>query len=154
MACEIERKFLVVGEAWRALGTPVLYRQGYLNRAKERTVRVRVAGAQATLTIKGLTTGATRAEYEYAIPLADAQVMLDTLAERPLIEKRRTCIPHAGVVIEVDEFFGDNLGLIIAEVELASEAQVFDHPAWLGAEVTHDPRYYNANLVQCPYRTW
>ncbi|RKW14294.1 MAG: CYTH domain-containing protein [Cardiobacterium sp.] len=154
MAKEIERKFLVIGEAWRALAQGTHYRQGYLNRAKERTVRVRTINDKAFLTIKGLTVGISRAEYEYAIPLADAVQMLDTLAERPLIEKIRYTIPHAGMLWEIDEFLGDNAGLIIAEIELADASQTFAKPAWIGTEVSDDPRYYNANLVRHPYRLW
>ena len=154
MGTEIERKYLVRGDAWRALAKGVHYRQGYLNSAKERTVRIRSMGDKAYITIKGLTVGASRPEYEYEIPVADADAMLDGLAERPLIEKRRYKIPHGGVTIEVDEFLGENAGLVVAEVELQSEDQRFDKPAWFGEEVTGDPRYYNANLVRHPYSTW
>lgn len=154
MGTEIERKFLLKGDAWRALGKGVAYRQGYLNSAKERTVRIRTIADQAFLTIKGVSVGATRAEYEYPIPLADCNAMLDTLAERPLIEKHRYKIPHGGLVWEVDEFSGDNRGLVVAEVELESEDQAFEKPAWVGAEVTGDPRYFNANLIKHPYTRW
>ena len=121
MAQEIERKFLLKNDAWRALAQGTLYRQGYLNSAKERTVRVRTIGDQAFLTIKGMNVGARRAEYEYSIPLVDCNAMLDTLAEKPLIEKKRYKIQRGDVTWEIDEFFGDNLGLIVAEVELQSE---------------------------------
>jgi adenylate cyclase len=155
MAMEIERKFLVKGDAWRALAKATTYRQGYLNSAKERTVRVRTAGdKQAFLTIKGLTVGATRAEYEYEIPFDEGKAMLDTLAEKPLIEKKRYKILVGGLTWEVDEFLGDNAGLIVAEVELKSEDQAFDRPSWLGQEVTGDPRYYNANLIKKPFTRW
>lgn len=154
MGREIERKFLVNGDAWRGLAPGTLYRQGYLCGAKERTVRVRVAGEKAFLTIKGLTMGATRAEYEYEIPVADGQAMLDELAEKPLIEKIRHKIPYCGLVWEVDEFLGDNAGLIVAEVELADEKQIFDKPEWAGAEVTDDARYFNSNLARHPFRQW
>jgi adenylate cyclase len=154
MAMEIERKFLVKGDAWRALAKATTYRQGYLNSAKERTVRVRTAGdKQAFLTVKGLTVGATRAEYEYEIPFDEGKAMLDTLAEKPLIEKKRYKIPVGGLTWELDEFLGDNAGLIVAEVELKSEDQAFDRPSWLG-EVTGDPRYYNANLIKKPFTRW
>jgi len=153
MAQEIERKFLVTGEAWRQVdGT--LYRQGYLNTTKERTVRVRRKGHQAFLTIKGETVGATRLEFEYEIPSDDADQMLDELCERPLIEKKRYKIEHQGLIWEVDEFFGENEGLILAEVELAHEDQAIPKPSWIGTEVTDDPRYFNANLVNHPYRQW
>lgn len=154
MGTEIERKFLVAGDAWRALAPGVAYRQGYLNSAKERTVRIRTVGERAYLTVKGPSVGATRAEYEYEIPPADCNAMLDTLAERPLIEKTRYKIPYGGLTWEVDEFFGDNAGLVVAEVELGSEGQAFEKPAWIGQEVTGDPRYFNSNLIKRPFTTW
>ena len=152
MGKEIERKFLVVDEQWRAAdGTK--YRQGYLSTDKERTVRVRIAGNKAMLTIKGITQGASRAEYEYEIPVEDAEELLD-LCQRPIIEKWRHEIEHAGMTWEVDEFFGDNQGLVLAEVELDSPDEAFDLPPWVGKEVTDDPRYFNANLVHHPFRNW
>ncbi|WP_027187789.1 CYTH domain-containing protein [Desulfovibrio cuneatus] len=154
MATEIERKFLVTGNAWRKEGEGILLRQGYLNSARECTVRVRTAGEQAFLTIKGATVGITRAEYEYAIPVADANAMLDTLARKPLIEKIRTIIPVGSVVWEVDEFLGENKGLIVAEIELEREDAPFPKPEWLGEEVTGDPRYYNSSLVALPFSQW
>jgi len=154
MPKEIERKFLVVGDDWRALGEGVLYRQGYLSTVKERTVRVRTVGEKGFLTIKGVSVGATRSEFECPIPVADAKQMLDELCEQPIIEKARTRIPLGGVTWEVDEFFGVNRRLIVAEVELQSEDQRFDKPAWIGAEVTDDPRYFNANLIAHPFSTW
>ena len=153
MGKEIERKFLVDGDAWReSEGT--LYRQGYLSTVKERTVRIRVAGDKAMITIKGVTQGATRSEYEYGIPLGDAEEMLDTLCEKPLVEKRRHKVEAEGLTWEVDEFLGDNAGLILAEVELEDEQQKFERPSWIGREVTDDVRYFNANLVRHPYREW
>jgi len=154
MTKEIERKFLVRGDAWRALATGIMYRQGYLNSAKERTVRIRTADARAFLTIKGITIGATRAEYEYEIPFDDGKEMLNTLAEKPLIEKKRYKIHLGSLTWEVDEFLGENAGLIIVEVELASEDQVLEKPSWVGDEVTEDPRYFNANLVKNPFTRW
>jgi len=154
MAKEIERKFLVRGDAWRALAKGIMYRQGYLNSAKERTVRIRTADARAFLTIKGITVGATRNEYEYEIPFDDGKEMLDTLAEKPLIEKKRHKIRSGNLTWEVDEFLGENAGLIIAEVELASEDQVLGKPSWVGDEVTEDPRYFNVNLVKKPFTRW
>ena len=154
MAKEIERKFLVKGDAWRALAKGTTYRQGYLNSAKERTVRIRTAGAQAFITIKGMTVGATRSEYEYEIPLGDAKEMLETLAEKPLIEKTRYKIPVGNLTWEIDEFLGENTGLIVAEVELKGADQTFDKPVWLGDEVTNDPRYFNANLIKNPFTRW
>lgn len=154
MAKEIERKFLVEGEGWRALAEGKLYRQGYLNSVKERTVRVRTVGQKGFLTIKGITVGATRVEYEYEIPLGECNAMLDDLAEKPIIEKKRYAIAFGGLTWEVDEFFGENAGLIVAEVELGSEEQAFEKPSWAGREVTGDPRYFNSNLIAHPYSTW
>jgi CYTH domain-containing protein len=154
MAKEIERKYRVREDnAWRDVqGT--IYRQGYLSTVKERTVRVRTIGQQGYLTIKGMTVGATRLEFEYKIPVADAEEMLDTLCERPLIEKTRRKIEFGGLVWELDEFSGVNAGLVIAEVELESEDKVFNKPPWIAEEVTDDPRYFNANLVAYPYSLW
>ena len=154
MGKEIERKFLVKGDSWRAQAHGKRYRQGYLSTVKERTVRARVAGEQGFLTIKGITVGASRSEYEYEIPLSDASEMLDRLCERPLVEKTRYRIPQGEVVWEIDEFEGDNRGLIVAEVELKDEHQAVALPDWIGEEVTGDPRYFNANLVAKPFTTW
>ncbi len=154
MSIEIERKFLVRGDAWRALAHGALLRQGYLSSAVERVVRVRIEGDAAVLTIKGKSVGATRGEWEYPIPVADAQIFLDSLCERPIIEKRRYRIPFQGMTWEVDEFVGDNAGLIVAEIELESEQQQFARPDWVGDEVTHDARYFNANLLRHPYSQW
>jgi adenylate cyclase len=154
MAQEIERKFIVDAKKWRRPPDGVRYRQGYLSTVKERTVRIRTAGDRGFLTIKGANVGAVRAEYEYEIPLADANEMLDRLCERPLIEKTRYRVPHDGMVWEVDEFDGANRGLITAEVELKREDQAVSIPDWAGREVTRDPRYFNANLVAHPYSEW
>ena len=154
MGREIERKFLVVGEAWRTAAQGELCRQGFLANSESRTVRVRRLGEGASLTIKGAQVGATRREYEYPIPVADADEMLDQLCEGPLIEKRRFTVRHGDHVWEVDEFLGDNAGLVVAEVELASEDEAVALPPWVGEEVTHDPRYLNANLVRHPYGRW
>jgi CYTH domain-containing protein len=144
----------VAGEDWRALARGTRYRQGYLSTVKERTVRVRTIDDKGFLTIKGITVGATRSEYEYEIPAADADEMLDELCEQPIIEKIRYEIPLAGVTWEVDEFLGVNDGLIVAEVELQSEDQAFPKPDWIGEEVTDDPKYFNANLIARPFSTW
>jgi len=154
VAKEIERKFLVRGEDWRAMARGTRYRQGYLSTVKERTVRVRTIDDKGFLTIKGVSIGATRSEYEYEIPTADADEMLDDLCEKPIIEKDRYKIPAGDVTWEVDEFFGVNDGLIVAEVELLSEDQSFPKPDWIGDEVTGDPRYFNANLIARPFSTW
>lgn len=154
MGQEIERKFLLSNDAWRVNALGIQYRQGYLNSAKERTVRIRTVGDQAFLTIKGISVGATRAEYEYPMPLDDCNALLDNLAEKPLIEKKRYKIKRGDLVWEIDEFFGDNRGLIVAEVELQSEDQPYDKPDWIGQEVTGDPRYFNSNLIKLPFNRW
>ncbi len=154
MAVEIERKFLVVEDSWRELAEGTSYRQGYLSTVKERTVRVRTIDDKGYLTIKGITIGATRAEYEYEIPAADANEMLDTLCEQPIIEKKRYKIPRDGFTWEIDEFGGVNEGLIVAEIELESEDQAFDKPGWVGEEVTGDPKYFNSNLIANPFTAW
>lgn len=153
MGIEIERKFLVRDETWRAGARGVPFRQGYLSTHRERTVRVRREGDRAVLTIKGPSVGARRTELEYEIPVADADELL-ALCEQPLIEKTRYRVPVGAHVFEVDEFHGVNAGLVLAEVELADEAERFERPAWLGEEVTDDPRYVNANLVAHPYTSW
>lgn len=136
------------------MGKGVLLRQGYLSSAPDRTVRVRIEDDKAMLTIKGRNRGATRTEWEYPVPVVDAQAMLDTLCERPVIEKYRYRISWQGMMWEVDEFLGENAGLVVAEIELESEQQEFARPEWVGEEVTHDPRYFNANLLRHPYSRW
>ena len=154
MAVEIERQILVCRTGWRAHGEGVPYRQGYLSTLPECSVRVRLARDKGYLTIKGITVGAARAEYEYEIPAGEASEMLDNLCKRPLIEKTRYRIEYQGLIWEVDEFEGDNAGLIIAEVELDEEDQVIVLPEWVGKEVTGDKRYYNASLIADPYTSW
>lgn len=153
MATEIERKFLTTSESWRQ-GEPVYYCQGYLNHDKHRTVRVRVAGGAAMITVKGLSTGMTRAEFEYDIPVPDARAMLE-LCELPLVEKNRWIVAAAdGLTWEIDEFLGNNEGLVVAEVELDSEEQAVVLPGWTGEEVTNDPRYFNSSLSKKPFNSW
>lgn len=154
MSVEIERKFLVVNDQWKKSGDRASIRQGYLSSHSDRIVRVRIQDASAMLTIKGRTIGATRGEWEYPIPLEDAQRFLDELCEQPIIEKIRYRLPHEGMLWEVDEFFGENLGLVVAEIELLTEDQVFIKPDWVGDEVTHDSRYANANLLRHPFTQW
>lgn len=152
MATEIERKFLVKEGIWRKQeGTK--YRQGYLNSAKERIVRVRTVKDKGYLTIKGITVGASRMEFEYQIPHQEAEMLLG-ICEKPLIEKNRYVVKEGGFVWEIDEFLGENRGLIVAEVELESEDQLFPRPDWVGEEVTGDPRYFNSNLIKNPYTKW
>lgn len=154
MGVEIERKFLLVGDAWRVLGTPSLLRQGYLNADPARTVRVRIEGQAAFLTIKSKSVGASRGEWEYPIPLQEAAELLDRVCERPLIEKYRRRIAFQGHTWEVDEFLGENAGLAVAEIELSDEAEAFAKPDWIGEEVTGDPRYYNSSLIRLPFSKW
>lgn len=155
MAIEIERKFLLKNQQWRAVaGVGCLIRQGYLSDQPERTVRVRVAGEQAWLTIKGKTEGVARLELEYSIPVAEAMQLLDQLCLKPLIEKYRYRIVQGDLVWEVDEFLGENAGLVVAEIELSTTDQVFDHPDWLGDEVSDDPRYFNSALIRQPFLRW
>jgi len=155
MAREIERKFLVDPGAWHpdpARG--VRFRQGYLSVDPARIVRIRRAGPGSALTIKGLTTGVERAEFEYAIPAVDADAMLDTLCLRPLLEKTRYREPWGGRTWEIDVFEGENAGLVVAEIELASAADDVQLPPWAGKEVSDDPRYFNSNLAQHPFTRW
>ena len=153
MGREIERKFLVTGEAWKVPGQGMLIRQGYLNADPWRVVRVRTMGGRAALTIKGRSVGATRAEFEYEIPLADAHELLE-ICVQPLIEKTRYRVPVGSLVWEIDEFHGANQGLTVAECELESEDQDVPKPDWVGEEVTGDPRYFNSSLVADPFTTW
>ena len=154
MGREIERKYLVRPQLWQPCGEGVEIRQGYLSSQKLRTVRVRTKGTEAFLTVKGPTCGITRAEFEYSIPFADACSMLQELCEQPLIEKRRYLEEYAGHTWEIDCFFGENDGLIVAEVELQNAAEPLQLPAWAGAEVSDDPRYFNSNLIWRPYSSW
>ncbi len=155
MGTEIERKFLVRDDRWRrqADGGTVI-RQGYLAGSERGSIRIRVAGDTATLNIKSATLGVRRLEYDYPIPMGEAQEMLDQLCEKPLIEKVRYRVPSSGHLWEVDVFTGANEGLVVAEIELEEEGESFDLPEWVGEEVSHDPRYYNTCLVSHPYREW
>ena len=152
MGREIERKFMVKKGVWRDQKA-TKYRQGYLNTEKARTVRVRTIENRGYLTIKGISIGASRLEFEYEIPRQDADALLE-ICEKPLIEKNRHKVENDGFVWEVDEFFGENQGLIVAELELETEDQYFSRPEWLAEEVTGDPRYFNSNLVKNPYTKW
>lgn len=155
MAIEIERKFLVRNDSWRAQAQPgQRYRQGYLATDAQSSVRVRVAGERGYLNIKSATLGVTRMEFEYKIPQQDAEEMLDRLCTRPLIEKTRYIVEHADHAWEIDVFEGDNTGLVVAEIELQSQDEAFEIPDWAGEEVSHDPRYYNVSLVKHPFKDW
>lgn len=154
MGVEIERKFLVTGDGWRQPPErQTRFSQGYLSSDAARTVRVRLAGERAFLTIKGATQGATRAEFEYAIPPADALALLK-MCDGPVVEKVRHLCEYAGMTWEVDEFLGANAGLVVAEIELEAEDQPFARPGWLSEEVTGDARYVNANLAVHPFTSW
>lgn len=155
MGTEIERKFLVVDDAWQTAGaTGLKIRQGYLCAHRDRAVRVRTYGDEAFITVKGERAGLVRAEFEYPIPLADAAEMLDALCQPPLIDKTRYTLRHAGTEWEIDVFAGDNAGLTVAEVELASEDETVPLPPWVGREVSDDPRFLNVSLAARPFATW
>lgn len=155
MGQEIERKFLVLDERWRdGADAGERLRQGYLANNLRASVRVRIGGGRARLNIKGATLGVERLEFDYPLPLDDAEQLLDSLCERPLIDKTRYRVVHGGHSWEVDVFEGDNAGLVVAEIELAAADEAFERPPWLGQEVSDDPRYYNVCLVTHPYKDW
>jgi adenylate cyclase len=155
MALEIEHKFLLVNEEWRnEIDHSVHYKQGYLSSSPMGSVRVRISATQAWLNIKSATIGSHRQEFEYEIPLQDANVILDDLCHKPLIEKIRHFVYRDQHVWEIDEFMGDNDGLIVAEIELSQIGESFPKPSWIGEEVTHDLRYYNNSLCKNPYLNW
>jgi adenylate cyclase len=155
MAIEIERKFLLTDESWRAdVVRAVTMHQGYLGSDPQCSVRVRLAGTEAWLNIKSATLGIERLEFEYAIPLEDAATMLQYLCGARSLSKTRHYVIHGGHTWEIDEFDGDNRGLIVAEVELADAEEPFARPTWLGQEVSDDPRYYNVCLIDHPYTRW
>ena len=153
MGIEIERKFLLLNDSWRSLGTPVHYSQGYLVADGERTVRVRVAGTVGFITIKGRSSGISRKEFEYQIPVNEAVELMD-LCIASIIEKYRTKVLFDGKIWEIDEFEGDNKGLIMAEIELKSQDETFAVPPWISREVTGDYRYFNSYLSRIPFKNW
>lgn len=153
MNIEIERKFLLKNDNWREGAVGVHYKQAYLNEKGDNTVRVRIEGDKAKLTIKGKSSNISRLEFEYDIPMEDAEALF-TLAKTPIVEKYRYKIMYAGNCWEVDEFLGMNRGLVVAEIELESETQSFEKPDWIGMEVSGDKRYTNANLARKPYCEW
>jgi len=155
MSIEIERKFLVADDAWRAAASPgTRYRQGYLSTDPGSSVRVRVSGDDARLNIKSATVGIARREYEYAIPAAEAHEILEELCVKPIIEKTRFVVEHEGHRWDIDVFEGDNAGLVVAEIELESADEEFALPGWADEDVTGDVRYYNQRLVEHPYSRW
>ncbi|CAA0100742.1 Inorganic triphosphatase [BD1-7 clade bacterium] len=153
MAEEIERKFLVTRDTYQSIAEPRLISQAYLNSAPERTTRVRISGDDAWLTIKSKNQGIQRQEFEYVIPKADAEALI-ALAEPGAISKYRYCVPIGNHIWEVDEFLGDNLGLIVAEIELSHIDEAFEKPDWIGEEVSGDDRYYNSALSRRPFKDW
>jgi len=155
MGVEIERKFLVTSDAFKADAVRSSeMKQGYLGRMGRASVRVRTTPEAGYLNIKSAELGISRQEFEYEIPLAEALEMLESIAEGAVIEKTRWYVPIADHIFEVDEFAGANAGLVVAEVELAHADEAFARPQWLGEEVSHDPRYYNVRLVTHPYSSW
>ena len=155
MAMEIERKFLVSSNQWKAgVVRESYFRQGYLANGENSSIRVRIGERSAELNIKSVTRGVRRQEYEYTIPLEDAEQILTHLCTKPLIEKTRFYVEHAGNLWEVDQFSGANEGLVVAEIELTSEDEVFVKPDWVDKEVTHDLRYNNVSLVIHPFKDW
>lgn len=151
---EIERKFLVKSDAWRGKAKPAFYRQGYIARTVDRTARIRVVDDKGFITIKIKVGPISRQEFEYEIPLQDANALLDSLAPGEILEKNRYTFQECGHVWEIDEFLGANAGLVVAEVELASEDEHVTLPPWVGEEVSKISKYFNASLVQSPYGTW
>jgi adenylate cyclase len=155
MAIEIEHKFLLRNDSWRDLiSRSVNYRQGYLSSQPTCSIRVRISDEHAWINIKSATIGNHRQEYEYEIPLLDAEEIIGNLCRKPLIEKTRHIVKNDGNTWEIDEFFGDNQGLIVAEIELSAIDSDFSRPDWVGEEVTDDLRYYNNNLAVHPYSEW
>lgn len=155
MAIEIERKFLVKNTLWQEhVISKSHIKQGYIASEKNATVRIRIAKGHAILNIKSATVGIQRSEFEYDIPIDDAEMILEKVAIRPIIEKTRYKVQSGDHVWDLDEFHGENDGLIVAEVELSSEDEVFHMPEWAGKEVSSDPKYYNANLIKHPYHLW
>ena len=155
MPIEIERKFLVKNDSWwSAVSHSTQIRQAYLAPPSKASVRIRLEGDQANINIKSATLGMQSMEYEYPIPKQEALEMLDNLCEKPQISKNRHRVKYAEHTWEIDEFFGDNLGLIVAEIELGSTDESFEIPQWVGMEVTDDKRYYNVNLAKHPYKNW
>ena len=153
MSLEIERKFLVTDDDYKKDAERSLYWQGYLSDDPERIVRVRICGGSAFLTIKSKKDGLERYEFEYPIPLPDAEILL-SLCKKPIIRKYRYTLAYKGLIWQVDEFLDENQGLVIAEVELEDSNQTFEKPPWAGKEVTSDPKYYNVSLIHHPYNMW
>ncbi|WP_040509907.1 CYTH domain-containing protein [Leptospira wolffii] len=151
---EIERKFLVTNSDYKKDAFPSIILQGYLNSDKNRTVRVRIESNKAYITVKSKTVGISRQEFEYEIPITDAEEMISNICEKPVVKKLRYLINFQGSIWEVDEFLEENEGLVVAEIELKSENEIFNKPDWIGKEVSDDPKYFNSNLIRSPFRHW
>ena len=162
MGKEIERKFLVKSDVYKTLAQGTYYRQGYVPTLNGMTVRLRIAGEKGYITMKDHAVGFTRHEFEYEIPKEDARQMLELMCDKPQIEKYRFVIPascnsastSSQLFWEVDEFLGENAGLVVAEIEVPSEDTKFEIPDWVGEEVTGENRYYNSHLCRNPYKNW
>jgi len=155
MATEIERKFLILNHDWQEYTRSELHIvQGYLATNEFSSTRIRIQDDKANINIKSATLGIERTEFEYAIPVVDAQLMIDELCVKPVIEKTRFLVEHMQHTWEIDVFSGNNEGLIVAEIEFSSTDETFEKPSWLGEEVSNDARYYNACLIENPYKTW
>ena len=154
MGTEIERKFLIKTDAWKKNAQYLEYRQGYIFAEEKGIVRVRIFNQRGFITIKSTSNGFKRLEYEYEIPLKDAETMLKYMCENYIIEKKRYTIKYGNHKWEIDEFTGHNQGLVIAEIELSEEKEYFEKPEWLGKEVSLDPKYYNSNLSKRPFNQW
>jgi len=155
MAIEIERKYLLSNDSWREnISKQVEFQQAYLANNERTSVRIRIEGELANINIKSMTLGRSRSEFEYSIPLADAQELINTLCTQPIVSKTRYWVYYAGKCWEIDEFSADNQGLIVAEIELDTEDESFELPLWVGEEVTHLERYYNMRLRSYPYNQW
>ena len=155
MPIEIERKFLLANNDWKEqVSRSFRIRQGYMGEIDKASVRIRVQGDKANINIKSATLSMRRMEYEYEIPLIEAEEMLDQLCKQPQVDKTRFIVEQGKFKWEIDEFYGENEGLLVAEIELDDENEAFDKPQWLGEEVTEDPRYYNVNLIKQPYKNW
>ena len=155
MAIEIERKYLLKNNDWQThVYQKTHYKQAYLANTKQSSVRIRIAGNKANINIKSMTLGIQRLEYEYPMPVQDANELLEQLCQKPVIEKTRHLVKYDYKIWEIDVFEGENKGLIMAEIELNHVAEKFKLPAWIGAEVSQYVRYYNVNLIQYPYQQW
>lgn len=152
---EIERKYLLINTDWKKCindSKPII--QGYMQKGSGSSVRIRIEGENACLTIKGPRTGISRDEFEYSIPIEDAQILLEKYCNKPFISKVRHSVNYKGHVWQIDEFREENLGLVLAEIELSEEGELFEKPDWIGEEVSTDNRYFNSNLVRNPYSEW